>query len=100
MAKHTATPWKVWDFEVADIVSINQQDGGSRIADIPNGGPSGDKRANAAHIVKCVNNHDALVRVIRLLGQADALGYVGEQAAPIMEEALSLASDILKREVK
>jgi len=40
------------------------------------------------------------MRVIRLLGQADALGYVGEQAAPIMEEALSLASDILKREVK
>jgi hypothetical protein len=40
------------------------------------------------------------MRVVRLLGQADALGYVGEQAAPIMEEALSLASDILKREVK
>ena len=40
------------------------------------------------------------MRVIRLLGQADALGYVGEQAAPIMEEALSLASDLLKREVK
>ena len=39
------------------------------------------------------------MRVVRLLGQADALGYVGEQAAPIMEEALSLASDILKREV-
>jgi len=70
MAKHTATPWvveavTVWDFEDADIVSINQQDGGSRIADIPNGGPSGDKRANAAHIVKCVNNHDALVAVLR-----------------------------------
>ena len=53
----------------------------------------------AEFIVKAVNNHDALVRVIRLLGQADALGYVGEQAAPIMEEALSLAADILKREV-
>jgi hypothetical protein len=39
------------------------------------------------------------MQVIRLLGQADTLGYVGEQAAPIMEEALSLASDILKREV-
>ena len=53
----------------------------------------------AEFIVKAVNHHDALVRVIRLLGQADALGYVGEQAAPIMEEALSLAADILKREV-
>ena len=40
------------------------------------------------------------MREVRLLGQADALGYLGEEAGPIMEEALSLASDILKREVK
>ena len=53
----------------------------------------------AEFIVKAVNNHDALLRVIRLLGHADALGYVGEQSAPIMEEALSLAADILKSAV-
>jgi len=60
MTEHTLTPWH------SDDTAIFAQDG--VLARIPNHPDNGvNWRADAAFIVKAVNNHDALVQALRAL---------------------------------
>ena len=61
--KHTPTPWVVENNGSARSVPIfKDQD---HIASVWNVGEGhGARHANAAHIVKCVNAHDALVKAL------------------------------------
>lgn len=65
---HTPTPWRIGD-------------AGRTVFGPPNGNPSPEtvahtSRANAAHIVRCVNGHDALVAALRdLTRYVDAYEY-------------------------
>jgi len=71
-AKHTPTPWFVGG------VTIWDTSGRSLIAECPQPEWLGarkltNREANAAHIVKCVNAHDAFVAALRdLLARAEA----------------------------
>lgn len=62
--KHTPTPWIVENNGSARSVPIfKDQD---HIASVWNVGEGhGGRHANAAHIVKCVNAHDALVSALK-----------------------------------
>ena len=71
--KHTPTPWKV-RIPSVDILNANQimsvEDSVENIArcydttDAKSGCGEGDKRANAAFIVRAVNSHEALVEAL------------------------------------
>lgn len=71
MADHTPTPWfKNRKFEVGPRPRTDDQSDGMLhpVADV-----FGDnKQADAAFIVKAVNNHEALVKALQLLEKAEA----------------------------
>lgn len=74
MSKHTATPWDyfVGNANGRGLVRIEaaseSADAGSHIASMARGAVS---EANAAHIVRCVNNFDALVEALKLIAAQD-----------------------------
>ncbi|HXP63987.1 MAG TPA: hypothetical protein VN815_00815 [Steroidobacteraceae bacterium] len=57
MSEHTPTPWFVMGNSI-------QTKGGNYIADLSSPRGSQERDANAAFIVKAVNNHDALVEAL------------------------------------
>ena len=60
---HSPTPWKIADWSPGD--DIVQAGSGAKIAAIRSTGwPSAETKANAAHIVKCVNQHDILAEAL------------------------------------
>ncbi len=66
---HTPTPWYVETTAVYDAKNLLVTD------TCFTGGRPGPNRANAAHIVKCVNAHDELVAALRsVITAADEVG--------------------------
>ncbi len=65
-SKHTKTPWALRDFEV-----IGPYMSDKFICDcVGHESNYEENKANAAHIVKCVNSHDELVKVLKSLNAA------------------------------
>lgn len=62
MSKHTPAPWRVEKFYMKDPIVITSHNG-----DICLSSQSDDMDdvANAEHIVRCVNSHDALVEALK-----------------------------------
>lgn len=86
MNKHTPTPWYTWFEEKNEFHNgrayIAQAEGApftrhySDVASTVNGELPEIQKANAAHIVRCVNSNDALVKALQearswIIGQAD-----------------------------
>ena len=64
--EHTPTPWEVietFDYDFQIYPKGNVEAGHNQIAVIPATG-DGDDKANATHIVHCVNLHDELVAAL------------------------------------
>lgn len=69
-AKHTPAPWKVFYATNNDqlIIGVGQETGEGIIAS--NGsfwGTDAEAKANAEHVVKCVNAHDSLLDALELV---------------------------------
>ena len=65
--KHTKTPWKVFYAKSNDdlIIGVGEETGEGIIAS--NGsfwGTDSEAKANAEHVVKCVNAHDELLEAL------------------------------------
>jgi hypothetical protein len=60
-AQHTATPWRI-GFDNANNILVDA--GGIYIASTEGYNINANSEANAAHIVKCVNTHDALISTL------------------------------------
>jgi hypothetical protein len=69
-AQHTPTPWMVEE-DGEGVQTISR--GGGRDGDIVTNIRYADSRgkADAAHIVKCVNAHDALLEAVRICLRAE-----------------------------
>ena len=79
MKKHTPTPWAVgfgnglsgdvisWQayLDESEARQIPIRHGDEAVCVINYGDPDGRSEANARHIVRCVNNHDALCELLR-----------------------------------
>ena len=61
MSKHTATPWSVDPENARKVIGAD----GSFVADCNGLADEDCDAANAAHIVRCVNSHDALVSALQ-----------------------------------
>ena len=70
MSKHTPTPWKVLD-TTGFMTSIYSQDEMTWVGNVALQGLStGVAESNAAHIVKCVNEHEVLQAQVAELVEA------------------------------
>lgn len=76
---HKPTPWRYGELS-EEIVAAR----GNPVASPPDGDANDQWRANAAHIIKCVNGHEALVTALR-----DALTHVEVSLDPDRAEALT-----------
>ena len=100
---HTQTPWAIDSELPPNARSIIARVGGIGISGNTEGPHEETDYANAAHIVRCVNAHDELVRALNAaefeLRQAWLYkGYgVGPLQAPACAHALHLASDALAK---
>jgi hypothetical protein len=82
MSEHTPTPWKVTADERGSIVRADTTES-QPIASMWHNGD--DPAANAALIVKAVNNHDALVAALEnICGAAE---HCGDGDAPVVVAA-------------
>lgn len=70
---HTPTPWQVVKNSMGDPVKIFAPYSLGHVCNCDvRGGDLATREANAAHIVHCVNTHDALVAALRgLIAQHD-----------------------------
>ena len=69
--EHTPTPWEVietFDYDFQIYPKGNVEAGHNQIAVIPATG-DGDDKANANHIVHCVNLHDELVAALKKIAK-------------------------------
>lgn len=76
--QHTPTPWHVAQIDSRVIVCTVADDGEPLATVCTIGAAFGEfaqqrKTANAAHIVKCVNEHDELVAALRLILEASTV---------------------------
>lgn len=73
MAEHTPTPWTLTPKPYASwIGKIGNNFDDPQLWSVATPYPRGDKHADAAFIVKAVNNHDALVKIAEAFRNADA----------------------------
>lgn len=67
MSKHTPTPWNAEELQSPERghrISIHNANTGDYVAQV-NFAADPQAKANAAHIVRCVNLHDALVDALK-----------------------------------
>lgn len=74
--KHTDTPWQL--FDSSSVIAVDQH---RAIAICSNVGGIDDQqsKANAAHIVRCVNSHDELVKALELIANQSRDGDIPQQ---------------------
>ena len=89
-AKHTATPWKVTEFDNGKM-SIEDANGECPLV-----------QKNAAHIVRCVNSHDALLAALAAIAEGDVMRKQGLQpgeymAGDVIVEYQAIARAALKQ---
>lgn len=65
MSKHTPTPWESQNNVIFGDVDNPEHDGDSPYIGKLEGQLEDDNKANAAHIVKCVNVHDELLEALK-----------------------------------
>lgn len=114
MNKHTPTPWRVdedGDTDILDkdgfcIVSGEEPfailHGYAEKLNIPHWADSEaasreiseeESRANIAHIVRCVNSHEALVKALqRFVAYGDVFGYRKGEESPYEQACTALAA--------
>ena len=94
MTKHTPTPWAVSD----DGGPCIETEGGGRTVAILGEDPQmteGEHKANAAHIVRCVNTHAALLAALKRIAVGTTFGNSTEPAwvlNTIALDAIALAT--------
>lgn len=87
MAEHTPTPWTLTPRPHASwIGSIGNNPGDPQLWSVEAPYPKGDKSADAALIVRAVNNHDALVKALEGIAEfcsedATTLGAIARLAS-------------------
>jgi hypothetical protein len=107
VSEHTPTPWKAVPSVPSDgyecywLVANFQGHNGEKEIGTLNGPHSGPHAANAAFIVKAVNNHDAFVKVLEKILRANAdfvnampTGYEGDSLTDACDEAKALLADV------
>jgi hypothetical protein len=98
MSEHTKTPWRAdqprtyagvkWDCIIRGAEN-------SPVCIVTVAGfPANESKANAAFIVKAVNNHDALVKALKE-SAADIVGSCKNPDDPYIAEALRRIGDVL-----
>lgn len=103
MGKHTPTPW-----EVRMVTGFHTSIYGEKNKWILNAALQGMKRdeseANAAHIVKCVNMHDELVKALEFYANKEEWHNNGEygwklqfNSAEVDGDGWSVADEVLKK---
>jgi len=100
MSEHTPTPWRITPSVPSDgfecywlTGNFGPHNAEKEICAI-NGPQSGVQAANAAFIVKAVNNHDALVRALRE-SAADIVCCCKDPDDPYVAEVLRRIADVL-----
>ena len=105
---HTPAPWRVGIKFAQRVGAFNVNcfpisGGGSAIASVFAGDADrlvslSNGEANAAHIVKCVNAHDELVRALRqMLADADTYGYENVSVEHPMVLGVPMARAVLAK---
>ena len=84
---HTPTPWCYRKAAKHLHIEGTHAGYGRRIATVPYVGDSTGwtSAANAAHIVHCVNNHDALVAALREVARWDGVSGIDAEWPRVME---------------
>lgn len=105
MTKHTPTPWFANRHYVTDKRTFAIEASGMRVGETPNFIIDADNEANAVHIVKCVNAHDALVEAaleylaVRPAFRMKPIGAEGSTARRQQEDEIA-AEDKLRAALK
>lgn len=93
---HTKTPWEVSRYGLTQLEIMNEN--GTQIAVLQN---HTDGRNNAAFIVKAVNNHEALVELLKLtLNRSDGLVYLHHINPKCGEGGTEICPDCLNDRIR
>lgn len=93
MTEHTPTPWRVFDMNGTIAIMAGKLERHNEVIHWSGFDAShfpDDVAANAAFIVKAVNNHDKLVQALQ-----DVLECTGSKTTPEIVRAIHLLTDLI-----